>query len=476
MAFLCPSRVGRDIKDRKKKVKASAVLGRITGSDSVDTLVRVGLEKQHGLPADCKLLVIKNFEPLSNDELPVRRGQEVYLLYAENEWYYVINAQGQEGFVPRTFCTTVKSKSKPTKEKERYRRSSGGSSESNLINDSFESSGTYFSDNSENASRFDSGILLSDKNNTSYEASDMYPEVRPFRKTLHGQYIALYDFTGLDENDVTVERAELFDVLNIEDPDWSWIRKYDGQEGFVPKSYICPVEPLRIQERISTLENSAAQIQFHPATPSIRQPLVSHQQLRFQHSTPQPSHKFPLRPSSLAVSKCFSSETNVSDLRKERSALRVHDCSHKERLERNAKARSRSSSPAVSDNTNFRSNSKPFNPSVSPSPAVWSSPATADRSRLKVSSTSLNDEQSHSRSSTPSIKTNGIQGISELVMLYDFTSKDSNSFMVRRGENVYVDNPDQADPHWVWVFHPKSQGYGYVPRDYVKSTMLKTTL
>lgn len=70
-------------------------------------------------------------------------------------------------------------------------------------------------------------------------------EVKQFYKTSHGQYIVLFNFEGSNENDVDVERAELVEVLNIEDPDWSWVRKYDGMEGFVPKTYICPVEPLR---------------------------------------------------------------------------------------------------------------------------------------------------------------------------------------------------------------------------------------
>jgi len=76
-------------------------------------------------------------------------------------------------------------------------------------------------------------------------------DVRPFRKTLHGQFIVLFEFCALDENDIPVERAELVNVLNIEDPEWSWVKKHDGQEGFVPKSYICPVEPLKAQGKDS---------------------------------------------------------------------------------------------------------------------------------------------------------------------------------------------------------------------------------
>lgn len=226
-------------------VASSAIFGRITGSDSVDTLVRVGLEKQHGLPANAKMVVLQDFSPGAEKELEVKRGQEVFQLYKENDWCYVITVDGREGFIPESFCLGVtNSPSVKLKSKDSPRNSGEYRSFDTFDSDSFFSCNEdYVNDVTDNGPK--SPVPLSQLNVVDYQNIAAVPEVRPFRKTSHGHFIVLFDFTAQDENDVTVERAELLDVLNIEDPDWSWVRRGNGEEGFVPKSYICPVEPLK---------------------------------------------------------------------------------------------------------------------------------------------------------------------------------------------------------------------------------------
>ena len=51
------------------------VMGRITGSASIETLVRVGIEKENGFRPDSKMVVIHDFLPCVDDELEVKRGQ-----------------------------------------------------------------------------------------------------------------------------------------------------------------------------------------------------------------------------------------------------------------------------------------------------------------------------------------------------------------------------------------------------------------
>jgi hypothetical protein len=50
-------------------------MGRITGSASIETLVRVGIEKENGLAPDSKMVVLHDFTPCVDDELEVKRGQ-----------------------------------------------------------------------------------------------------------------------------------------------------------------------------------------------------------------------------------------------------------------------------------------------------------------------------------------------------------------------------------------------------------------
>ena len=53
-------------------------MGRITGSASIETLVRVGIEKENGFRPDSKMVVIHDFMPCVDDELEVKRGQVSY--------------------------------------------------------------------------------------------------------------------------------------------------------------------------------------------------------------------------------------------------------------------------------------------------------------------------------------------------------------------------------------------------------------
>lgn len=121
MAFLCPVRIRRG---KKKKpgvhnfnlekdgvgglgmgTRVPLPPGRITGSASIETLVRVGIEKENGLSPDSKMVIIHDFTPCVDDELQVKRGQIVNVLYRENDWVYVIAADTRmEGFVPHSYC------------------------------------------------------------------------------------------------------------------------------------------------------------------------------------------------------------------------------------------------------------------------------------------------------------------------------------------------------------------------------------
>ena len=55
----------------------------------------------------------------------------------------------------------------------------------------------------------------------------------------------LYTFVARDENDVCVERGDFVTVLNQEDPDWTWVVRTDGQEGFVPSGFVYPADVIQ---------------------------------------------------------------------------------------------------------------------------------------------------------------------------------------------------------------------------------------
>lgn len=205
----------------------------------MDTIEQVGLDRSEHMYTRSKVDIIQDFSPKAPGEVQVTKGETGRLIHTAKDWLYIEKTNGQTGYVPLSVCRTVKDIDSNTD------ISCANSVRSSRVSE-------YSADLSEDNTDIESVVSRNmsplfqpkpQENSNSGIMNEM--DVKPFYKTSHGQYIVLFDFLGLNENDVSVERAELVAVLNIEDPDWSWVRKYDGQEGFVPKTYICPVEPLR---------------------------------------------------------------------------------------------------------------------------------------------------------------------------------------------------------------------------------------
>ena len=64
----------------RRREETPPLFGRITGSDSLDTLVRVGIAKNSGEP-QCTMVVLHDFQPCVSNELYVQRGQIVHMLF-----------------------------------------------------------------------------------------------------------------------------------------------------------------------------------------------------------------------------------------------------------------------------------------------------------------------------------------------------------------------------------------------------------
>ncbi|KAK4005075.1 SH3 domain-containing protein Dlish [Daphnia magna] len=306
MAFLCPVRIRRGKKkkaDDKDTIRPPG-MGRITGSASIETLVRVGIEKENGLSPDSKMIVLHDFTPCVDDELEVKQGNVVNVLYQENDWVYVIGEDQREGFIPHSYCApytphlgemtlTVKKKLPrdlgiPNATDINNSSSTGGpggggtsagvsgtngggettnqhNTTINSTRSSFFPPGTLaLGDGSDNESYGTKSLMpanspqsmhqqpqqqpsrhVQSSSTQSLNSQLSHPDIHPFFKDPSGRYIVLYTFIARDENDVSVERGEFVTVLNREDPDWYWVVRSDGQEGFVPSAFVYPAEAIQ---------------------------------------------------------------------------------------------------------------------------------------------------------------------------------------------------------------------------------------
>lgn len=229
----------------------------------------MGIEKEHGLSPDSKMVVLHDFTPCVDDELEVKRGQVVNILYRENDWVYVIGQESrQEGFIPFSYCApfpynnhgsttddmAVKKKlprdqqigslnsttstANATLDPAAATNPVAGQQPQQLLPEIL-SMGPVDSSSSLMHLEMDQVALQASHSQASLSSD---PDFLPFAKDPSGRYIVLYTFIARDENDVSVERGEFVTVLNREDPDWFWIVRSDGQEGFIPSGFVYPAD------------------------------------------------------------------------------------------------------------------------------------------------------------------------------------------------------------------------------------------
>lgn len=204
------------LREEEKNLASDAVpRGRITGSDSVDSLVNVGLDEDdnEGEFEPRKMVVLHDFIPCVEDEVAVKRGQHVKALYQETDWVYVITGEGREGFIPFTYCIL-----EDEFEKRKDKQKSTAIHRTNFRNTSFLDSLNIQTSNSDDSQSW------------------------TFVKSNFGEYRVRFDFDATDENDITAIKGEKVTVLNKDDPDWFWVMKKSNHvEGFIPRDFLLPV-------------------------------------------------------------------------------------------------------------------------------------------------------------------------------------------------------------------------------------------
>jgi len=419
MAFLCPVRIRRNKK--KKPIDDESVrgpapsMGRITGSASIETLVRVGIEKENGLSPESKMVVLHDFTPCVDDELEVKRGQVVHVLYQENDWVYVISEDNKEGFIPHSYCAqfgsqmaglalNVKKKMprdhslvdqgggrlRMTEHLESDHNTTTATTNTNMSggkvnqaleqsdSDSFQDSSLKLNVRSGGPSQSRSSSLLSE--------SSSQPEIHPFYKDSHGRFIVLYSYHAQDENDLSVDRGQCVTVLNKDDPEWFWVLRADGQEGFVPAGFVYPLDAIQRQQTMTASPNA---------------PLTT---------APPLSSSGGSGPSSL--------------------------------------------SPGNQQTFGSMGGTIP-QPQGLPTPPIQGLPIQSGTPQgIPPGPPSHSGDMRYSGT--------------ELVMLYDYKAQAPDDLSVRRGDWVYADLSNQTVDGWLWAYAPKTRKYGFIPKAYAR--------
>jgi len=418
------------------------VMGRITGSASIETLVRVGIEKENGFRPDSKMVVIHDFKPCVDDELEVKRGQVVNVLYTENDWVYVVSEDDREkeGFIPNSYCAAYGTQQATlilNMKKKMPRDNSlllgggvglgggGGGGpglgiRGNLHPDQHEPDHNSTSANNMTVGKINQGLEQSDtdsfqdsslklnvrggqsRSSSLLSESSSQPEIHPFFKDSFGKFIVLYSYHAQDENDLSVERGQLVTLLNKDDPEWLWVVRSDGHEGFVPAGFIYPLDAIQKQQHMNMNLGSSNGM-----------------------SATSGGSIAPPPPPPLSSSGGGSGPSSLS--------------------------------PGTIGGYNS------LQPGPQPQPGGQG--GQPPQGYGGGGGGGVPPPLSSSQSQSPAdFRYSG----TELVMLYDYKAQAPDDLSVRRGDWVYADLNNQTVDGWLWAYAPKTRKYGFIPKAYAR--------
>lgn len=235
---------GRSLYSSRSMTALNFVAGDENLAESVDQ------QKSFDSTSSSRMLMINsNFDPTVDDELRVRRGDVVKALYRDRDWIYVVRGETEEGFVPAIFCQDASSSKRPEKSqlsifKSAFTRRSTRAAAKNqepVNHDSIDDEAKKSVIREKalmNVDRFLKSLDESPNYARIEKEKNRYGAIMEFRKRPHGKLRAEYKFEARNEDDVSVKEGEILLLLNNDDPDWFWVRREDGAEGFVPSNYV----------------------------------------------------------------------------------------------------------------------------------------------------------------------------------------------------------------------------------------------
>ena len=240
-------------------------------------------------PANLRMTAIRDYNPCCNEEMAVRKGQRIKVLYRNNDWVYVVTKSGEAGYVPYSYVRPSRKYAGYQSEPEMYheldmyqsgydtdmpmpsRRGhrhqigdvvptysvhtgfNGGSPTSKL---SSVGSNSPLDGRRAHVSGYTSAIeypgspesrryprpakslhsILDASSPQFYRPLERKPDIDSFDKGLIEELVVIHDFEPKEEDEVFVGKGEMVKVLNADDPFWLWIETTPGDEGYIPRS------------------------------------------------------------------------------------------------------------------------------------------------------------------------------------------------------------------------------------------------
>ena len=215
-------------------------------------------------PASVIMTVIKDYQACCGEEMSVKKGQHVKVMYRQGDWAYAVSKHGSKGFIPYSFIRVSRKytgsgyASEPEGPSRRhlsgYETDPGISRTRHRLDSSSTITSATYRSMSRKDIRYTSPIArncIREETPAGYMSECAYStpitvhrqgrSVRPspttyFRRNFIEELVVLHDFTATDEDEVMVSKGERVRVLNADDSSWLWVQTAQGQEGYVPRN------------------------------------------------------------------------------------------------------------------------------------------------------------------------------------------------------------------------------------------------
>lgn len=262
------------------------ILERLCESDAVDTITLKDLVKLSWSTPQARRIVLQNFTACAQHELTVKQGQKVNYIYRDSDWAYVVTDDKKEGYIPFTFLAKIGVQSKSGKQTlidtRTYTKKTTNLKGRNISVASDEYELSDHADDQINGKkpdeldegqdmprRLEQGTTMPmlyefylDKNNIIHKCpvlngldTDTRDEIQRSPSPT-AMFKVLYNFTRQNTGDIDVRADDIVFLLDDVDPNWYWVRRLDGEEGYIPSNYITqdcnsPISTLRRHQEIN---------------------------------------------------------------------------------------------------------------------------------------------------------------------------------------------------------------------------------
>lgn len=200
----------------------------------------------------------------------------------------------------------------------------------------------------------------------------------------------------------------VFTVLNREDPEWFWIVRSDGQEGFIPSGFVYPADNVLQESAKAAQATATAAATTNSPAANNNHNIMSHQLI----GSGNDGHLSVVVGNNHMNNNTNGSASQLGSPQPHSTQITQHQQEQQQQPQQPVTTTNSASTLGAADDLRYHG--------------------------------------------------------TELVMLYDYKAQAPDDLSVRRGDWIYADLNNQTVDGWLWAYAPKTRKYGFIPKAYAR--------